>query len=96
MTSLRIEDASWKLIKELEVNTLKPLLTQLEAAWVEIPNACRTWMCAACLCNDPTGDDNLNKTLRWEPAFPLWEGEIMTCIGWVIDTDETVVLQTMD
>ena len=96
MTKIRIETASGILVKELDVNVWKPLLWQLEAAWVEIPNACKIGMCGACLCNAPAWDDALNKSLRGEPAFPLWEWEIMTCIGWVQDTHETIVLQTME
>ena len=96
MTNLRVETAAGELIQELEVNALKPLLWQLEAAGIEIPNACKIGMCAACLCNAPAGDNALNKSLRGEPAFPLGDGEIMTCIGWVIETDETIILQTMN
>jgi ferredoxin len=96
MTNIRVESASGDFIKELEVNPAKPLLKQLEAAGVEIPNACKIGMCGACLCNAQWWDKNLNKSLRWEPAFPLWEWEIMTCIGWVIDTQETIILQTMN
>lgn len=96
MTIVKIENTAWELIKECEVNSLKPLLRQLEDQGVEIPNACRTGMCGACLCFAPEGDDNLNKSLRGEPAFPLGEWEIMTCIWGVVDTDKIVVLRTMD
>lgn len=95
MTKVRVENSKWDILWELEVETTKPLLKQLEAGGIEIPNACNIWMCAACLCNVPDGDANLNKSLRWEPAFPLWEGEIMTCIWWVEETDEVIVIQTM-
>lgn len=95
MTKVRVESSNWELIWECEVNSQKPLLPQLESNGIEIPNACRTGMCAACLCNAPAWDNNLNKSLRGEPAFPLWEWEIMTCIGWVVDTQETIILQTM-
>lgn len=96
MTKIRVENAAGELIKELEVNSQKPLLRQLELEGVEIPNACRTGICASCLCNAPNWDIHLNKSLRWEPAFPLGEWEIMTCIGGVEDTDETIILQTMN
>lgn len=95
MTKVRIENSSGELIKELDVDPGKVLLSQLEAADIEIPNACRTGMCGSCLCFSESGDDHLDKSFRGEPAFPLWEGEIMTCIGSVADTDETVTLQTM-
>lgn len=95
MTQVIIKDAQGEVLKELEANPAKPLLSQLEWAWVEIPNACKIWMCGACICIWENDDENLVKNLRGEPAFPLWEGEIMTCIWWVTDTQETVVLKTM-
>lgn len=94
MTKVKIEDSAWTLIKELEVDSVKPLLSQLEKAWVDIPNACRAGMCAACMCH-VVNDSQVVKNLRGEPAFPLWEWEIMTCIGWVIDTSDTITLRTM-
>lgn len=96
MTQVRIENAKWEYIKNLLVDHTKPLLKQLEAQDIEIPNACNIGMCGACLCMSETSPELLNKSLRGEPAFPLWDEEIMTCIGWVIDTDETVILRTMD
>lgn len=96
MTKVRIENSKWEYIKELEVDHKKPLLKQLEADNIEIPNACNIGMCWACLCMSESDTNLLNKSLRWEPAFPLWDEEIMTCIGWVIETDETVILRTMD
>jgi ferredoxin len=53
MTKIRVENAAGELIKELEVSSQKPLLRQLELEGIEIPNACRTGMCASCLCNAP-------------------------------------------
>lgn len=96
MTKVRIENSRGWILWEVKVDSSKPLLKQLEAEGIEIPNACNIWMCAACLCNAPGWDATLNKSLRGEPAFPLWEWEIMTCIGWVIETDEVVVIKTMD
>jgi len=96
MTTVRIENAKWEHIKEVEVDHSKPLLKQLEAENVEIPNACNIGMCGACLCMSETDPKLLNKSLRGEPAFPLWDEEIMTCIWGVIETDEMVILRTMD
>jgi len=96
MTQVRIENAKWEYVQEIEVDHTKPLLKQLEAHDIEIPNACNIGMCGACLCMSETAPELLTKSLRWEPAFPLWEEEIMTCIGWVVETDETVILRTMD
>lgn len=95
MTKVQIKNNQWELIKELDIEPGKILLSQLEAQGIEIANACRTGMCGSCLCFSPDGDENLNKSLKWEPAFPLGEWEIMTCIGSVKDTDEVVVLETM-
>lgn len=95
MTKIKIENSNWNLIKEVTVDHTKPLLKQLEAEGIEIPNACNIGMCAACMCTSQTSSDLLNKSLRGEPAFPLWDEEIMTCIGWVVETDEVVVLRTM-
>ncbi len=80
-------------IQELEVSSEKPLLWQLEAQWVEIANACKMWMCGACMCYI---DDDMRaiKNLRWEPSFPLWEWEIMTCI-WGVSEGENIILHTM-
>ena len=96
MTKVRIENSKWEYINEVEVDHTKPLLKQLEAHDVEIANACNIGMCGACLCMSESNPDLLNKSLRGEPAFPLWDEEIMTCIWGVVDTPETVVLRTMD
>lgn len=95
MTQVRIESSKWELLWKVKVDSTKPLLKQLEAAGIEIPNACNIGMCGACLCNALDQDDYLDKSLRWEPAFPLWEWEIMTCIGGVVETDEIITLRTM-
>ncbi len=95
MTLIRIEDEKWELIKEVPIETWKTLLKQLEAAEVEIPNACRTGMCAACMCYIEKWAEHVVKNLKWEPAFPLWEDEVMTCIAGVEETDEIIILQTM-
>lgn len=96
MTKIRVETSKGEHIKDVQVDHTKPLLKQLEAQDIEIPNACNMGMCSACLCTTTSSPDLLNKSLRGEPAFPLWDEEIMTCIGWVVDTDETIVLRTMD
>lgn len=95
MTKIRIESSQWELIREVEVTAGKRLLSQLEKAGVEIPNACRTGMCAACLCTIESGGEYIQKDLWGEPAFPLWEDEVMTCIAGVSETEDTVVLRTI-
>jgi len=95
MTTVQIQNKNGEFLKEVLVEPWKILLSQLEAAGVEIPNACRAGMCAACMCNITAGGEYVKKDMRWEPAFPLWEDEIMTCIGGVLDTQETIILKTM-
>lgn len=95
MTKVIIENSAGEVMKELDVEVWKVLLSQLEAAWVDIPNACRAGMCAACMCHIKNWEDSVNKSLRWEPAFPLGDNEIMTCIWWVEQSDEPIILQTM-
>ena len=95
MPTVRIQNAQWELLKEISVDANRILLSQIEAAGVEIPNACRTGMCASCLCHIKQGEEHIEKSLRGEPAFPLAEDEVMTCIAGVRDTDETIILQTM-
>lgn len=94
MTKIRVENSTGKLIKHIEVDSSKPLLSQFEKENIAIPNACRAGMCAACMCYIDD-DSKAVKNLRWESAFPLWEWEIMTCIGWVVETQDTITLRTM-
>lgn len=95
MPTVRIENAQGELIKEVNVDANRILLSQLEAAGIEIPNACRAGSCASCMCHIVQGGEHIEKSLRGEAAFPLDEDEVMTCIAGVRDTDETVVLRTM-
>ncbi|NDK09545.1 (2Fe-2S)-binding protein [Candidatus Gracilibacteria bacterium] len=95
MTQLRIENNKGELIKEVPIDVGRVLLSQLESHDIEIPNACRTGMCAACMCKIVSGSEHVIKNLRGEPAFPLGEDEVMTCIAGVKETDETIVLQTL-
>ena len=96
MTRVSIKNADGEIIlKEYEIDIAKPLLSQLENAGVEIPNACRAWICASCMCNAEQGGEHLVKNLRGEPGFPLADEEIMTCIWGVTQTDETIILQTI-
>ncbi len=95
MTKIRIENKDGELIKELSVKPWKALLSQLEESGVEIPNACRAGMCAACMCHILSGHKYVKKNTRGEPSFPLGEDEMMTCIWGVIETQETISLKTM-
>jgi ferredoxin len=95
MTFLRVENAAKAELWQWNIDSSKPLLPQLEAQWVEIPNACRTGMCSACMCTVVKWQEHIVNNLRGEPAFPLWEDEIMTCIGWIAETDDEIILRTM-
>lgn len=95
MTQIRIENADGSIQKQVEILPNKRLLSQLEKAGVEIPNACRTGMCAACMCSIESGSEFVQKDLWGEPAFPLWDEEVMTCIAGVSETDDVIVLRTI-
>ena len=91
-----IKNKDWEVIKELEGTVNKTLLGQLTDAWVEIPNACRVGMCSACMCHIESGGEHLEKSFKWEASFPLWDVEIMTCIGWLKSEEEwEIVLKTI-
>lgn len=95
MTKITIKNKQGDVLKVVDVDSQGSLLGQLEKQDVEIPNACRMGMCAACMCNVEKWAKHIRKDMKWEPAFPLWEDEVMTCIGWVEDTDEEIILRTM-
>jgi ferredoxin len=95
MPVVRIENSNGELMKEISVDANRVLLSQIEAAGIEIPNACRTGSCASCMCHIVQWSQHIEKSLRWEPWFPLDENELMTCISGVRETDETIILRTM-
>lgn len=81
MTKIIIKNAQWEIIKELDADLNKTLLKQLESQWVEIPAACYTGICGACMCEIESWEEWVNKSFRWEPGFPLWDEEVMTCVA---------------
>lgn len=95
MTKVQMQNNAGDTIWNIEIEPGKNLLSQLESQDVEIPNACRTGMCGACLCMIQKWHEHVIKNMRWEPAFPLWEDEVMTCIAGLSDAREEVVLQTL-
>lgn len=95
MPTVRIENAAGEFMKEMLIDANRVLLSQLEASGIEIPNACRSGICASCLCHIVQGGEYIEKSLRGEPGFPLAEEEVMTCISGIRDTDETIILRTM-
>jgi len=92
---ITIKNASWEVIKTIEADLTKTLLKQLEAEWVSMAAACYTGICWACMCQIEDGEENINKSFRWEPWFPLGDDEVMTCIAWVKDKDKDIVLKTI-
>lgn len=96
MTQIQVTNSSGNVIKNVDIQDGKTILWELERADVEIPNACRTWMCGACMCTIVSWEDQIVKDFRGEPAFPLGENEVMTCIAWIKETDEKIILQTLD
>jgi len=92
---ITIKNASWEVIKTIESDISKTLLKQLQESWVEMAYACHTGICGACMCQIESGSENVNKSFKWEPWFPLWDDEVMTCIAWVINKDENIILKTI-
>ena len=96
MSQVQVQDSSWDLIQALEVWEGKTLLWELEKASIEIPNACRTGMCGACMCNIISWEASVIKNFKGEPAFPLWDDEVMTCIAWIKESETQIILQTIN
>lgn len=92
---ITIKNSSWEVIKTIEADLSKTLLKQLQEEWIEIASACYTGICWACMCEIESWWENIDKSFRWEPGFPLWEEELMTCIAWVKDKEKDIVLKTI-
>ena len=93
---ITIKNASWKIIKTLDAEINKTLLKQLEEHGVEIPSACFTGICGACMCEIESGAEFINKEATTAPGFPLADEEVMTCISKITsDQDWEIVLKSM-
>ena len=92
---ITVKNSKWEIIKSISWDTKKTILKQLNEAWVELPSACFTWICGACLCNVESWREKIIDNFRWEAWFPLAPEEIMTCISWIKDENSEVVLQTI-
>ncbi len=92
---ITIKNASWEVIKTIDSDLNKTLLKQLEAEWIQLAAACYTGICWACMCEIESWEENVNKSFRWEPWFPLWDEEVMTCIAGVKNTEKDIVLKTI-
>ena len=95
MTQLILKSTDWEIIKEIPLDTGKTLLKQLEDAGAEIPYACMTGMCSACMCEVESWLEQVDKSFKWEPAFPIDEREVMTCIAWGKQGSEDITLKMM-
>lgn len=93
---ITIKNAAWEIIKTLDADINKTLLKQLEAEGVEIPSACFTGICWACMCEIEEWEEYINKEATTAPGFPLADEEVMTCIAKVkADADWEIVLKSM-
>lgn len=68
---ITVKNASGELLKTVDADVKRTLLSQLEEQGVKIPNACHAGMCAACMCTIEKGEELVVKDFRGEPAFPL-------------------------
>jgi len=64
MTKVTVKNKEGAILKTLDIDSDRTLLSQLEEAGVEIPNACRMGMCAACMCNIESGEDYVEKDTK--------------------------------
>lgn len=94
-----IKNKDWKILKTIDSQVWKTLLTQIKDSWVDIHYACMTWICAACMCSIEKWEKFIDKSFRNEPWFFLWDDEVMTCIAWVKkeynDLNEEIILKTI-
>lgn len=67
--------------KEFPATLWKTLLSQMRSADVEMHSACNAGICGACICTIEQWGENINKSFRTEPWFPLAREEVMTCIA---------------
>jgi len=95
MKKIIVKDATWKVIKELDQEVNKTLIKQMTDSWLEVMSACHHWICGACIYNVEKWHNNVNKSFKWEPGFPLGEDEVMTCIAWVTDSEDDIILQNI-
>lgn len=93
---ITIKNAAGEIIKTLDADLNKTLLKQLEAEWIEIPSACFTGICGACMCEIEKWEEFINKEATTASGFPLADEEVMTCIAKVkTGTDWEIILKSM-
>jgi ferredoxin len=93
---ITIKNASGDIVKTLDADLNKTLLKQLEAEGIEIPSACFTGICGACMCEIEQGEEFVEKEAITASGFPLSDEEVMTCIAKVkTDSEGEIVLKSM-
>lgn len=78
---ITIKNASGEIIKTIDSDLNKNLLKTLAAEWVDIPSACYTGICGACICEIEQWEDLIDKEAVTASGFPLADEEVMTCIA---------------
>lgn len=76
-----VKNTEEKVEKEFVATGKKTLISELRDNDVEIHSACMMWMCGACMCKIEKWVEFIDKSAKGEPAFPLYEDEVMTCIA---------------
>ncbi len=90
---LTIKKSTWEIEAQIEIHPKRPILKQLEEAWIEMHSACHAGICGACICNIESWHEKIDKTFLTEPGFPLAEDEVMTCIWGITEENGEIVLK---
>ncbi len=94
MNKIIIKNSSWEIVKELDQDVKKTLISQMRDAGVNVLAACHHGICGACIYKVNTWQNALKKDFKWSPGFPLWDDEVMTCIAWISEeSSEDIELQ---
>ncbi|MCH2189039.1 2Fe-2S iron-sulfur cluster binding domain-containing protein [Candidatus Gracilibacteria bacterium] len=97
MPNITVKNASGDIIKAIDAQVGKTLLSQLNANDIQVPSACHAGVCGACMCRIESGESAIQKDFRSEPGFPLDDSEVMTCIASVKENEnEDITLVTLD
>ena len=96
MPKITVKNSAGEVIKTIDAEVGKTLLSQLNGSDIQVPSACHTGMCGACMCRIESWHEHIVKNFRWEPAFPLDDSEVMTCIASASETNENITLLTLD
>ncbi len=95
MANITIKDKNNKILKSFPINIWKKLISQLKDNNIEVNSACNIWICWACMFNIESWKENIIKNFKWEPGFPLWDEELMSCIAWVKNEETNIVLKNI-